>query len=143
MGVDALALKTFNPYDSDLALLPEDLRFRRFKYAADGRTRLRRRLNPCLHLWHAPIVHWNGAVCMCTYDSQEEHAFGNLHDSTFRSIWHGDSYRRARQKFRANWEGMALCPKCSYAFEGGSCIDEIIADIDFFCPETPDNKSGG
>jgi len=143
MGVDALSLKTFNPYDSDLALLPKDPRLRRFKYAADGTTFLRRRHNPCLHLWHAPIVHWNGAVCMCTYDSHEEHAFGNLHDSTFKSIWFGDLYRAARRQFRANWEEMALCHECSYAFEGGSCIDEIIADIEFFGPETPDKECKG
>jgi radical SAM protein with 4Fe4S-binding SPASM domain len=140
--VDALALKTMNPYGSDTALLPVDPRYRRFKYAADGTTRLRRRLNPCLHLWHMPVILWNGAVCMCTFDSQEEYVFGNLHDSTFRNIWFGDQYRRARRQFHANWEGIALCHGCSYAYEGGSCIDEIIADVEFFGPETPDQECG-
>jgi len=142
LGVDALALKTMNPYGSDTALLPEDPRYRRFKYAADGTIRLRRRLNPCLHLWHMPVILWNGAVCMCTFDSQEEYVFGNLHDSTFRNIWFGDQYRRARRQFHTNWEGIALCHGCSYAYEGGSCIDEIIADVEFFGPETPDQECG-
>ena len=126
-----------NPYSSGAALLPDDPRYRRYKYEADGTTPLRRRINPCLHLWHMPAIHWNGAVCMCTYDSKEEYVFGNLHDSTFRSIWFGDLYRRARRKFHSNWEGIALCHGCSYAYEGGSCIDEIIAEVEFFDPETP------
>lgn len=140
LGVDALALKTMNPYSSGMALLPEDPRYRRFKYAADGTTPVRRRHNPCLHLWHMPVIHWNGAVCMCSFDSKEEYVFGNLHDSTFRSIWFGDPYRRARRQFRANWEGIALCHGCSYAYEGGSCIDEIIAGVEFFDPETSHQK---
>jgi radical SAM protein with 4Fe4S-binding SPASM domain len=135
LGVDALTLKTMNPYGSDLALLPEDPRYRRFQYAPDGTTRLRRGHNPCLHLWHMPAIHWNGAVCMCTYDSHEEYVFGNLHTDTFKSIWFGDAYRRTRRQFQSDWEGIPLCNGCSYAYKGGSCIDEIIADAAFFGPQ--------
>jgi len=132
LGVDALTLKTLNPYGSDTEFLPENYRYRRFKYAPDGTTRLRRKHNPCKHLWNMPAIHWNGTVCMCTYDSKEEHILGDLNTDTFGKIWFGTPSRRLRRQFRSNWEQIGLCNECSYAYEGGSCIDEIIADAIFF-----------
>jgi len=132
--VDALTLKTMNPYDSGITLLPENPHYRRFQYTSGGAVRVRRSHNPCLHLWHAPAIHWNGAVCMCTYDSKEEHVFGNLQEAPFKRIWTNNAYRAARKQFRSAWQQNPLCNQCSYAYVGGSCIDEIIADALFFSP---------
>lgn len=132
LGVDALTLKTMNPYDSGITLLPESPHYRRFQYIASEAVRIRRGHNPCLHLWHAPAIHWDGAVCMCTYDSKEEHVFGNLREEPFKRIWTNNTYRTARKQFRSDWQKIPLCNQCSYAYVGGSCIDEIIADALFF-----------
>lgn len=135
LGVDALTIKTFNPYESDEALIPTNPRYRRFRYTADGKSRLRVAHNPCKHLWNMPSVHWNGIVCGCTHDAEETLVLGDLKVDAFKDIWYGDAARRLRQRFRSGWEAIPLCEHCSYAYEGGSCVDETIADARFF--ETP------
>ena len=137
IGVDALTLKTFNPYDSDESLVPKDEAYRRFRYLADGKTRARRRRNPCKHLWNMPAIHWNGYVCMCTYDAHEAYVMGDLTKVSFRKIWKGPDYRKIREQFRNDWEGIEMCTGCSYAYEGGSCIDEIMAGAFFFSAHRP------
>lgn len=137
MGADALTLKTMNPYDSDESLVPENEAYRRFYYLADGKTRVRRKHNPCKHLWNMPAVHWNGYVCICTYDCHEAYIMGDLNKDSFRRIWKGKDYRHIRELFRTHWEGIDLCTGCSYAYKGGSCIDEIMAGAFFYTSNKP------
>ena len=134
LGVDVLSLKTLNPYDDDTKLLPERDGYRRFTYTRDGQRPVRRQHNPCKNLWNTPAVHWNGTVALCTYDYDEAYVLGDLKSDSFRDIWFGIPYRRIRRQFRSDWERIHLCNECSYAYEGGSCIDEIIADAFFFEP---------
>jgi radical SAM protein with 4Fe4S-binding SPASM domain len=134
LGVDALTIKTFNPYESDEALIPTNPHYRRFRYAADKK-RIRMAHNPCKHPWNMPSVHWNGIVSACTHDAEEMLVLGDLKADTFKDIWYGDAARTVRRQFRSDWEQIPLCYHCSYAYEGGSCIDETIADAHFY--ETP------
>jgi len=143
LDVDVISIKTVNPYLSDTyaenrdrrqafydSFIPLAQRYRRF-VSLDEREGLHRvkRCPPCKHLWNAPAVHWDGTVCSCTYDYNERQALGDLKESSFREIWFGDSYRRLRRKFRSNWERLQLCANCSYAYEGGSCLNETIAEV--------------
>jgi len=132
LGVDMLSLKTLNPYGSDAELVPQNPEYRRFRYADDGKTPLRRRRNPCKNLWNMPAIHWNGTVALCTFDYNEDNVLGDLRTSSFKDIWHGAPYRRLRSQFRSDWEAIPLCCRCSFAYEGGSCIDEIIAEAHYF-----------
>ena len=145
LGVDALSLKTINPHSDNLytaeesshdedgtEFFPQNVRYRRFDYAADGRTRIRLAKNPCRNLWNAPAIHWNGVVCPCTYDYAEHFVLGDLREDSFRDIWTGDAYANMRNQFRRDWEKLAMCCNCSFAFKGGSCIDESIAEVQFF-----------
>ena len=137
LGVDMLSLKTLNPYGPDDDLVPHNPHYRRFKYASDGQSPLRRRDNPCKNLWNMPAIHWNGTIALCTYDYDEDCVLGDLRTDSFRDIWRGAEYRRLRRQFRSDWESIALCNPCSFAYEGGSCIDEIIAEAHFFEPASP------
>lgn len=140
LGVDALTLKTVNPYDggecsSDKAdgnaFLPENPAYRRFEYDASG-SRIRRKRNPCKQLWNNPVIHWNGKVSPCTYDPHDNYVQGDVTQQTFREIWWGVPYCTFRRKFRRDYQKIAFCSECSYAFEGGSCSTEIIAEAQFF-----------
>lgn len=148
IGVDVLTIKTLNPYSDNtygdkkentnenwVEFLPDNPAYRRFEYLKDGRTRIRLKKNPCKQLWNAPIIHRDGEVCICTYDYDERFTLGNIKNNSFKSIWYGEAYRNMRRQFRIDWEGMPQCRECSYAYKGGSCIDEIIADAFFFKPE--------
>jgi radical SAM protein with 4Fe4S-binding SPASM domain len=142
MGVDALTLKTLNPCLQDPYVgeqeaekqrdfLPLNRQFRRFK-ENEMHARVRRTRNPCKHLWYHPSIHWNGVVCSCTFDPREEFPLGDLRQKSFREIWVDEPYRRLRSQFRADWDQLSLCRECGYAYEGGNCSRETIAEAVFF-----------
>jgi radical SAM protein with 4Fe4S-binding SPASM domain len=145
LDVDVLSIKTLNPYSSDMyaenrdqkrafydSFVPHTDTYRRFQSLDEGsRPHRVKRDPPCKNLWNSPSVHWDGTVCSCTYDYKERHVLGNLTESSFRDIWFGESYRQLRRQFRSNWEGIQLCASCSYAYEGGSCATETIAEVYF------------
>jgi len=144
LEVDALTLKTLNPVNQDPysenpserrihnEFLPEEHRYRRFKYDATGQNVIRLRRNPCKQLWNNPVIHWSGAVCSCTYDPKEKYRLGDLQNDTFKNIWSQAPYRRLRHQFRVDWNQLPLCRECSYAYQGGNCGREIVAEAFFF-----------
>jgi radical SAM protein with 4Fe4S-binding SPASM domain len=144
LEVDALTLKTLNPVNQDPysenpserrihnEFLPEEHHYRRFKYDATGQNVIRLRRNPCKQLWNNPVIHWSGAVCSCTYDPKEKYRLGHLQNDTFKNIWYQAPYRRLRHQFRMDWNQLPLCRECSYAYKGGNCGREIVAEAFFF-----------
>ena len=146
LQVDALTLKTLNPVNQDPysenpseeridnEFLPKDPRYRRFRYDSTGQNVIRLRRNPCKQLWNNPVIHWSGTICRCTYDPKEKYSLGNLKQDTFKNIWRGPSYCGLRRQFRRDWEKLPLCRECSYAYKGGNCGREIIAEALFFSP---------
>ena len=145
MGLDALTIKKLNPHANDAyagsrtdieqserEFIPREVRYRRFRYAEDGQTRYRARSNLCRQLWNNPVIHWDGAVCSCTYDYSDRFCLGSLRESSFRDIWRGEGYRAMRRRFRENWENHILCRECSYAYEGGDCITGHMVEAHFF-----------
>lgn len=151
LQVDVLTLKTLNPYSQDPysgidgaggnEFLPRNPRYRRFKIDSTGLDRIRLRRNPCKQLWNSPTIHWTGTVCPCTYDPREKYVLGDLRKDTFKKIWFGTSYRRMRREFHTNWEKIAPCGECSYAYKGGNCSCETIADAFFFNQRHPNQGS--
>jgi radical SAM protein with 4Fe4S-binding SPASM domain len=148
LGADALTFKTLNPDNKDLysplssevtggiAFVPRAQHYRRFRTGALGESRVRRRRNPCKHLWTNPVVHWDGTVVPCCYDPCERYPLGNFKDRSFWEIWDGVTYRSLRRQFRDDWGKMPRCGHCSYAWEGGSSSHEIIAEAIFYGTET-------
>jgi radical SAM protein with 4Fe4S-binding SPASM domain len=155
LGVDVLTLKTLNPSfaladpkDGDSPFIPANPRYRRFRYEPDGRTRVRLRENPCKNPWNTAAVHWDGTVCLCTFDSRERWPMGKLREAAFREIWRGPDYRKLREQFRRDWQSLASCKDCSYAFVGGSLARDTIAEALHLtpsacapCPKTLDCPS--
>jgi radical SAM protein with 4Fe4S-binding SPASM domain len=142
LGVDALTLKTLNPcvqnpYAAEeeagkrLDFLPRNRQFWRFK-GKGMNSRVRRTRNPCKHPWYHPNMHWNGVICSCSSDPQEKFPLGDLRQKSFREIWADEPYRRLRRQFRSDWNQVPLCRECSYAYEGGDCSHETIAEAVFF-----------
>jgi radical SAM protein with 4Fe4S-binding SPASM domain len=144
LGVDVLTFKTLNPDTEDFYIplseettdgrfyVPRDQRYRRFKAGPDGQRRARRTRNPCKHLWTHPVVHWDGTVVSCSFDPDEQYPLGNVCDTGFEDVWNGSAYRTLRRKFRDAWQTVPRCCDCSYAWKGGSCSHESIAEAIFF-----------
>ncbi|HAJ56534.1 MAG TPA: hypothetical protein DCL35_02060 [Candidatus Omnitrophica bacterium] len=145
LGVDVLTIKTLNPCSDDPYgekenggagkindLSPLGHAYRRFRYAPDGKTLVRHLRNPCKNLWNSATIHHNGVVCPCTYDYDERFPLGDLNVRTFGDIWFSEPYQKMRKWFLENNKDNHFCYECSYAYEGGSCIDETVAEAFFF-----------
>jgi radical SAM protein with 4Fe4S-binding SPASM domain len=147
LGANALTFKTMNPDFQDYyiplsgkmtggnAFVPREQLYRRFRSGARGEVRRRRRRNPCKHLWTHPVVHWDGTVVSCTFDPCDQYPMGHLRDRSFWEIWTGEAYRSLRRQFRDDWDLMPRCSYCTYAWEGGSCSHEAIAEAIFYRKE--------
>ncbi len=68
----------------------------------------------------------------------EKYAFGNLKTETSKYIWPKASYRHMHKQFREDWEKISFCSECSYAYVGGDCAREGIADTFFYNTKGPD-----
>ena len=144
-GADMLSLKTMNPLSEDPYSLdrtppsdledhfvPTDPKHRRFEYTGNRMIRIRLKKNPCKRLWNNPKILDDGTVCTCTCDVAGRFKMGNLEVQSLKDIWESGRYRAARARFRRDWESMQPCCTCTYAYKGGSCIDEIISGVVFF-----------
>ncbi|MCK7537498.1 MAG: SPASM domain-containing protein [Marinilabiliales bacterium] len=48
----------------------------------------------CFRMWTTAVITSDGDVVPCCYDKNAGHPMGNLHNQTFREIWHGEKYAR-------------------------------------------------
>lgn len=148
LGVDVLTIKTLNPSSDDTygekggivagkdhPLLPLDQRWHRFRYDKDTKAPVRRKKNACKNLWNASTLHWNGVVCPCTYDFDEHFPLGDMHTQSFKEIWSSQKYQEMRRIFRQQSEDNRFCYECSYAYVGGSCMNETVTDAYFLKPQ--------
>ena len=70
---------------------------------------------PCFYLWDYPYITWDGKLtpcCALPYADQFE--FGDLTETSFRSLWNGDEYRKMRSQLVAN-EIPDICEGCHHA----------------------------
>lgn len=141
LGVDVLTIKTLNPYDfySESSskkqtyydrLLPQDSRYQRFRYEGPVEDRHRIKRSPkCTRAWDCLTIHWNGVVCLCTYDYKEKYIHGNVKTNTIKNVWFGTPIRSIRRNFKNDWEQIDLCRNCTNSFKGGGCDGETIVEV--------------
>ncbi|OGW43328.1 MAG: hypothetical protein A2Y66_00945 [Nitrospirae bacterium RBG_13_41_22] len=142
LGVDALTLKTLNPYDQGecanikadgLKFIPQTSHYQRFKYNERDGSRIRLKRNPCKRLWNNPVLHWDGKISPCTFDPHGHYVLDDLTRQSFKEIWRGIPFAQFRHQFRKDYQKMSLCADCTNAFKGGSLGDSI-AEACFFNP---------
>ena len=141
LGVDALSIKTLNPYDQGechstkadgLEFIPENPRYQRFEYNPKDGSRICLKRNPCKRLWNNPVLLWDGKLSPCDFDPHDNYPLGDLNQQSFREIWWGTSVAQVRHLFQKDYQKLNLCAGCTYAFKGGSCATETIAKVHFF-----------
>lgn len=137
LGVDILSFRRLHAvpepgsaFHLDTHYIPEDVRFQ-LPQRPNGDTPHRLTINPCKNLWNCPTVHWDGTVCSCFMDYNEQRPLGNLHSHSFKEIWYGKAYQTLRRKFRSNWRETPLCNQCSNGFLGGDIGRDATAQAIF------------
>lgn len=87
---------------------------RRFARPTQRPERLYRNQPMCPQLERATVLS-DGSVVACCLDARGETAFGNLHDSTFEAIWHGEEHRRVLERFQRR--ELSTCAYCTLGFQ--------------------------
>jgi MoaA/NifB/PqqE/SkfB family radical SAM enzyme len=139
LGVDVLTLRKFHFVPgTDLetptasALVPSEARYQLPALPPLGQRPVRVSRNPCRNLWNCPTVHWDGTVCSCFMDYNEQRPLGSLKELSFQEIWRGTEFRALRERFRRDWRGLPLCGQCASGFLGGDVGREANAEAVFF-----------
>jgi MoaA/NifB/PqqE/SkfB family radical SAM enzyme len=140
LGVDSVTVRKFfavpnsweGTEDQGSPYAPGRAEFRLPEIRGENHEALRVSRNRCKTLWNCPTVHWDGTVCSCFLDFNEDRPLGNLAHEGFREIWCGRPYRMLRRAFREDWQNLRLCRECSCGFKGGDIGRESNVEITFF-----------
>lgn len=95
-------------------LLPKEDKNRRYVQLPDGSLRTKRKWkNRCFRMWSSVIVDVHGRVLPCCYDKHAAHAYGNLFNQSFCSIWFGDKAAKFREQIRKDRAAIQMCTNCT------------------------------
>jgi MoaA/NifB/PqqE/SkfB family radical SAM enzyme len=137
LGVDALTLRKFYAIPNSRQdgagqkgeLMPSQPKYQLPEYSQEDQRPIRITKNPCKNLWNCPTIHWEGTVCSCFMDFNEERPLGVLKNQSFKEIWYGQAFRDLRRNFRKCWQELPLCGECSCGFKGGDVGRESNAEV--------------
>ena len=140
LEVDALTLRKFyaipnrreERMEAKRELMPSQAKFQLPEHSPEDQRPIRIARNPCKTLWNCPTIHWDGTVCSCFADFNEERPLGFLGQQRFKEIWNGQAFRNLRRDFRKAWQELPLCRECSSGFKGGDIGRESNAEVVLF-----------
>jgi radical SAM protein with 4Fe4S-binding SPASM domain len=68
---------------------------------------------PCVIMWYALVVNWNGEVTFCSVDWNTELKLGNVHQQSLHQIWNSRRAREARNsQIEGDWGRYPVCRDC-------------------------------
>lgn len=72
---------------------------------------------PCVvYLWSNMVIHWNGDITACCYDSNGELVLGNAQKDSIYDIWHGEKYRKLRSAhLQGLIQNIPVCANCEFS----------------------------
>jgi len=117
LGVDKVVLKTAQIYDyqNGSDLIPDIEKYARYKKNQDGSFEIKNSLSPsCWKMWHSAVITWDGQVVPCCFDKDASHKLGTISVQTsFKNIWHGDTYQNFRTKILQSRSEIDICKNCT------------------------------
>lgn len=112
LGVNKVVFKKAQFYNH--YLLPKKDKNRRYRLLTDGSLRVKRKWrNRCFRMWSSVIVDVNGNLLPCCYDKFAQHAYGNMLQQSFVSVWNGVKARRFRATVFSKRASIAICQNCT------------------------------
>jgi MoaA/NifB/PqqE/SkfB family radical SAM enzyme len=117
-GFDMVSVRTLSIIDADegthRSFVPKGSEWKAYSYSAGERKR--RDDFVCQRAWTFPTVFADGTVVSCEQDYNGSAPFGVLSaDSTFKSIWFGETASRIREQIRVAPRDFSFCCNCPYA----------------------------
>jgi radical SAM protein with 4Fe4S-binding SPASM domain len=115
IGADSARLKTAQiDWPNIEALIPLQSKFARYRKNRKKEWEMKHRLkNRCWRQWSSAVIASNGDVLPCCFDKNGEHAFGNLKQTSFHEIWHGEKATGFRQAILHDRSQFEMCRNCT------------------------------
>ena len=87
---------------------------------------------PCAGLWNTPMVYVNGDLTTCCLDQHLENKLGNIVESSFDSLWNGETNHRWRvlQVLDKYAESGPYCGACNWRSAGAMPHDKVLAYLE-------------
>jgi radical SAM protein with 4Fe4S-binding SPASM domain len=111
-GIDRLRLKSVGVDKRTRDLVPTTQLFSRYQ---DDRKTPTQTFDFCPMAWDHTVVNVDGSVTPCCHlypDMGEEFVMGNVFETSFKEVWHGERYRAFRAAMLDGREKMPGCNKC-------------------------------
>lgn len=116
VGVDEVRFKTAQVYDYEEGnrLIPTIDKYSRYRKNEDGTYAIKNTMEDhCWRLWHSPVITWDGLVVPCCFDKDATHKLGDLKTSSFKTLWHNESYVNFRSQIIKGRKHIDICANCS------------------------------
>jgi len=116
IGIDEVKLKTaqiYN-YENGNPLIPTIDKYARYAEKEDGTWQVKNELlNHCWKLWHSCVITWDGMVVPCCFDKDATHRLGDLKQTNFKTLWHGEDYQAFRRMLLQGRDKIDICTNCT------------------------------
>jgi radical SAM protein with 4Fe4S-binding SPASM domain len=95
-------------------LLPDDDRYSRYiRDAGTGTLRpAQKQPELCPFVWEWAMVNWDGTVSPCCKDPYRNHLFGNVLETSYKSIWRSPEFVDFRRRLLKNPAEVEKCNRC-------------------------------
>lgn len=116
IGIDEVRLKTAQVYDYKHGnpLIPENLKYARYKKTKEGTYRLKAETgNHCWRMWSSTVFTWDGKIVPCCFDKDAQHILGDVSQFKFKKIWHSKAYKTMRRNILIDRNKIDICKNCS------------------------------
>ncbi len=116
IGIDEVKLKTAQIYDYENGspLIPTIDKYARYAEKEDGTWQVKNELlNHCWKLWHSCVITWDGMVVPCCFDKDATHRLGDLKQTNFKTLWHGEDYQAFRRMLLQGRDKIDICTNCT------------------------------
>lgn len=116
LGIDEVRIKSAQLYDykNGHPLLPENVKYARYKKNADGTYSLKYKTgNHCWRMWSSSVLTWDGQVVPCCFDKDAKHVLGSVQNEHFHEIWKSKKYQDFRGAILKSRNEIDICQNCS------------------------------
>jgi radical SAM protein with 4Fe4S-binding SPASM domain len=77
--------------------------------------RVANKLNFCERMYHYITILADGRVALCCFDSEANHAVGDVSGQSIHEVWHSQGFEQKRRAlYRRDFREMDLCGRCDY-----------------------------
>jgi len=88
---------------------------------------------PCVIMWYALVINWNGEATVCSVDWNTEIKVGNVNNTSIHEIWNSDDIKSARRsQINREYFKYNVCKDCVVWVSIGDLTDWLSKKKEFY-----------